>query len=398
MQGVKRFMMKKLLLQMVSVVCILLMGGCWDKEEINDLAIITATAMDKSDDGQIELSVEIFIPKSMGGGAQGGGGGGGGEQQTTLVTSQKGTNIADALSKLQAETPRKLFWGSCRVFVFGEDLAKDGIHEQLDFLLRHPGPRESAFAFVSEGEAKKIIELKTSLERYSSEALREVVERGFGMVVNIQELDEMLSQKDQDPALPYLEIAKEKMEVGKTLQFADVNGIAVFKQDQMVGVVKEPATRGLLWLRDEMKEYTITIEPDNEKGTIGVTPVSVSTNLIPEFHNGKWKMVVEIQTTGTIVQNTTKLDMNHQKSLEKVEKAYREKIEERVTQALEEIQGMKADVVHYGLEFHRKYPKQWAKIKNRWDEVFPEVETEFKIQADIHRQGSINEPVKPASR
>ena len=166
MQEVKQYSMNTLLFRIASVCFILLMGGCWDKKEVNDLAIITAAAIDKSDDGRVELSVEIFIPKTMGG-AQGGGGGGGG-QQMTMVTSSKGTDLADALSKLQADTPRKLFWGSCRVFIFGEDLAKEGIQENLDFLLRHPEPRERAFAFVSEGKARKIIELKTILERYSS--------------------------------------------------------------------------------------------------------------------------------------------------------------------------------------------------------------------------------------
>ena len=33
--------------------------------EINDLAIVTAAAIDATDDNQIELSLQVFIPKSL---------------------------------------------------------------------------------------------------------------------------------------------------------------------------------------------------------------------------------------------------------------------------------------------------------------------------------------------
>ncbi|MBR8644529.1 hypothetical protein KEH51_07950 [[Brevibacterium] frigoritolerans] len=50
------------------------LSGCWDRIEITDLAIVTAAAIDKKDNDQIELSVQVFIPSSItSGGGQGGG-------------------------------------------------------------------------------------------------------------------------------------------------------------------------------------------------------------------------------------------------------------------------------------------------------------------------------------
>lgn len=51
------------------------LSGCWDRTEITDLAIVTAASIDKKDNNQIELSVQVFIPSSIssGGGGQGGG-------------------------------------------------------------------------------------------------------------------------------------------------------------------------------------------------------------------------------------------------------------------------------------------------------------------------------------
>ena len=120
--------------------------------EVNDLAIVTAAAIDKKDDNQIELSIQIFIPKTLssGGGEAGRSGGG----KMTVIASQTGKNIAEALSKLQGKMPRKIFGEQYSVFIFSEKIAKQGIQEHMDFLLRHPEPRGRAYLYVSEGEGK----------------------------------------------------------------------------------------------------------------------------------------------------------------------------------------------------------------------------------------------------
>ena len=53
---------------------------------------------------------------------------------------------------------------------------------------------------------------------------------------------------------------------------------------------------------------------------------------------------------------------------------------------------MKADIVGFAEEFYRKYPKQWKKIENRWDELFSEVEVNINVEAHIRRQGYITKP------
>lgn len=42
-----------------------LLTGCWDRTEINDLAIVLATGVDYKD-GQAQLTAQIFIPRKGG--------------------------------------------------------------------------------------------------------------------------------------------------------------------------------------------------------------------------------------------------------------------------------------------------------------------------------------------
>src|SRR5690606_30037806 len=161
--------MKIILHSIFYIGMLILLTGCWDKVEINDQAIITATAFDKDDNGQIDLTLQIFIPKSF---STGGTGSPGSAGPVTFITSQKGDNIADALSKIQGKLSRKLFWGQCKVFIFGEEVAKSGIGNHVDYLLRQPQPRERGLLFVA-NKAKKVLEMPAVLERYSSEGIKE---------------------------------------------------------------------------------------------------------------------------------------------------------------------------------------------------------------------------------
>ncbi len=65
--------MKNALLLLVICGTTPFLSGCWDRIEITDLAIVTAAAIDKKGNNQIELSVQVFIPSSISSrGGQGG--------------------------------------------------------------------------------------------------------------------------------------------------------------------------------------------------------------------------------------------------------------------------------------------------------------------------------------
>ncbi|RJS59050.1 hypothetical protein [Bacillus sp. PK3_68] len=62
----KSLLVKRILLFLSFSGSLLLLGGCWDRVEINDLAIVTAAAIDEKGVNRVELSLQIFVPKSMG--------------------------------------------------------------------------------------------------------------------------------------------------------------------------------------------------------------------------------------------------------------------------------------------------------------------------------------------
>lgn len=364
----------------------LLLTGCWDRVEINDLALVLATGIDISEEGEIELSVQLAIPKAMGGG-QGSSGGQGGDQPTT-VEKVTGRTIFDCQSKLQASTSRRLFWGHNRVVIIGEKLAEIGIQKHVDFFARHPEPRLRAYVFVSKGKPTDILKIVPDFDDSSSEVAREIAKFEIGMSVTLKELIEMLSG-DANTALPWIEVEKEVQGKGGV----QVYGTAVFKKDKMIGRMDEELSRGLLWLRNEIKLAAVTIKPEDAEGQISFDLLRSRTELIPKIENDNWKMTIKVTTEDDAVENETKLNLMNPEVVKKLQKQMEAEIKERIRLALEQVQKeMKVDILGFAEIFHRQYPDQWSKVKDQWEEKFPEINIEIQAKAYIKRPGLSTSP------
>lgn len=375
---------------MVLVICSFLLGGCWDRTEVNDLAIITAAAIDKEKNNEIRLSIQVFNPREL---SSGQGGTISGGEELTAVYSGVGVNISDAMSKVQAKLPRKIFWGHCKVFIFGEAAAREGMGEHIDFLIRHPGPRNRAYLYVSKGQGKEALAIKAVLERSSAEALREFASLHIGMAVTLVDYRNMLKSESEAIAVPMLEDGA-KLQTPAEIQTKPLLiGTALFKKEKMIGHVSPKATRGIMWLRNEVTQAAITIKPPHVKGVVSVIPSHSRTTLVPLIKNGKWIIIAKIDSEGDVVENGTLLNLMNPDLIGIVQKAVRDDIEARIKYSLQTIQkDVKVDIANFAGVFHRKYPKEWEQAKGRWNEIFPTVEVKTQINVKIRRPGLISAP------
>lgn len=385
--------MKKTVTVLLFVMNSFLLAGCWDRTEVNDITLINGIGIDKKDEKTIEITVELNVPKALGSGGGSGGGGGGGGGQGTVGRSGEGNTIADAITNLQEKIPRTVFWGHTKVIVIGEKIAKEGIRQHLDFLTRHPQTRLRAHVFVAKGTAKDMLSLQPPIERSSSEVLRELAISEVLMDVTLKDLLQMLSGDAQAAALPIVSILPPGKGQDPKQTIAYINQTAIFKKDKMIGQISDKLTRGVLWMRDEIQTATVTMQPKEGKGYVSTTLLRANTELIPKIQDGKWKIKVKATTEDDVIQNGSNLNLMNPKYIQMLQKELEKDIERRLTLTLNEVQKeMKADIFGFAETFHRKYPKQWQKAKEQWDDIFPSVEVSYDIKAYIRRPGMSTTP------
>lgn len=380
------------LLSLVAAGTFLLLAGCWDRTEVNDLALVTGAAIDQVDDAHIELTIQIFIPQGTSGGGLTGSQKQTGGSQISYTVSATGTNIAEAISHLQEKMPRKIFWGHSEIFLFGEKAARNGIEDDIDFLMRAPQPRERAYIYTVEGEAKRILQVHSILERTTAEELREMSKSKVSLSVTLAEFGKMLTGDTNAAAMPWLRELLPLNEQSSSKSSEYTVGTAVFQKDKMVGVLTDTASRGVLWVRDEIRDAVITVKPSDVPGNVSLQMVKSSTKLKPVIQDGKWSMTVKIKSEYDALQNGTKLDLAADNAaIRDVEEATNREIESRVRQALELAQKKwKTDIFDFAGEFHRTYPQAWKQRKDEWEALFPQMEVRVQSDTKLLRPGRSN--------
>lgn len=379
--------MKKWLLVFVLLLNPPLLAGCWDRMEINDVALVTALGIDKKNEKTIELTAEMYIPQAFGGGNGGGGGGGAGAPNTFLRRGE-GMTIGDAIAHLQEKVPRQVFWGHTKVIVFGETMAKEGIRVPLDFLTRHPEPRLRAHVFVAKGNAKDVLALHPPLERSPSEVLRELAVSEVLMDVTLKELLQMLNGDARTAALPMVRILPPQKGMDPLQTIAYINQTAIFKKDKMVGQINDKLTRGVLWFRNEIKRATISMKLQDGKGYVSSIMLRSNSELIPRIEGNQWKMTLKVLTEDDVIVNGSNVNLMNPDFIERLQTDLEKDIERRLAQTLEKVQKeQKVDILGFSEAFHRKYPGEWKKVKNEWDTIFPTVEVTFDVKSYIRRPG-----------
>ncbi|MBB5172288.1 Ger(x)C family spore germination protein [Texcoconibacillus texcoconensis] len=380
----KKILHRCRLLIFLSVLTLLL-SGCWDRQEINDLAIVLGAGIDITDEGLIDLSVEIVTAQEGQEEEQGG--------AQTYVESATGQTVVDATSTLQQKLSRQLFWGQMEAIIMSENMAREGVHGSLDFFARQPQTRLRNYIYVTEENPKEVFAATPHLEVSTTKTLAELSEFQAGLNVTTLDFLRALESEGEHGVLPMVETLPQ--DAGKEEEQTDLMGnrAALFKRDKMIESIDMDITRGVMWLRDEIEGATVTLSPERSEGLISMYMIRSDVNFKPQIQGGTWKILVEAKSEDDIFQNASNLDLKEVDNVKMLEGELATQIEDRMRETLEVVQqDLQLDVFGFGETFRRKYPEKWDEVRDQWDEKFAEVEVDFDIETIIHRPGLSSEP------
>lgn len=261
-----------------------LQTGCWDRLEVNDMALILATGINVVENGNVEVSAEISLPSPQGstelmGGDQGGGIG-------TYIESATGETVADAVSKMQQKVSRELFWGQSDIIVIGEELAKQGIGDSLEYFVQHPQARLRNLVFSTRRDPKEILGVRGHLEESTAETIEELALHQIGPVIYLNNILQSFENSFQEVVIPLIDISSNPTNASNGPTELTIDGSAVFKGDQWKGELTMYETRGLMWIRGDI-DTAIINTPTTEGGTVSMEVIHSFTRLRPSIDGGE---------------------------------------------------------------------------------------------------------------
>lgn len=371
----------------VCITCLvftLLLTGCWDRTEVNDLAIIKAVAVDKTESGLL-LTMRVFSPKKgKTGGSENG--------MMTELFAAEGSSIAVAARNLQRKLSRRLFWAHAGPLIIGEELAREGVLSVIDFWSRFSEPRLSTYVIIAPGEAQDLIKATPTLERILSEALREIINMNHAVPTRMRDFLGALRTAGDNPVAPRFE--RVPAVTGAPETEVRATGTAVFRQDRLVGWMDPEETTGLLFLRDNLQSALIPVRlPGDRTATVRIIRSNTVTRAYSE--RGRLHISILVRPEGDVLDSSADLDLGKPE----VVALFQSQLATTIRRAMHKAAGkaqqeLGADVLRFGDAFRRDLPLRWDDgLKDRWEREFPKVQVEVAVRARIRRTGAHGAPL-----
>ncbi|WP_078594081.1 Ger(x)C family spore germination protein [Evansella clarkii] len=376
--------MKKILVVFLLFL-IIVQTGCWDRIELNDVALISASAMDLEGESDIRASILIPLPSQLGGAGSEGGGGGTSGDQPYYIDSSAASSIRDANRKIQKRMSRRLTFGHRRVAVIGQDLAKQGIQSVFDDLTRSRESRLSTLILISTEKGRDVLDTNPYLEQLPSEAIREIAQDDYWQ--SLRDILNDLLQEGNDPIIPVVDLVEN--ETGnpdiQTKQI-QIKSAGIFKDDELAYITDDAQSQGVLWMLGKFNGNVMPT-PIKEEETLDVRVLEQSTSTDYEIVNGMPKILVDINAKVGILESQSDLNLEEPGVLEEAENKINEKIKSNVMAVIEENKTQGIDSFGFGWLLYRKESKKWQEWKDNWREMLSDIEVEVTVDSQIESLG-----------
>ncbi|MBY0009589.1 Ger(x)C family spore germination protein [Paenibacillus typhae] len=374
--------------------------GCWDSRSIDELAVVMATALDYTEEGNIMASSQIAVPTSVqteGGSPQSGAGAKG-----FTVVSAVGKNVHDAMDELQRKLSRKLFIEHRKVLLIGEELAKQGLKDTLDHFSRDPDSRLQTYLLIAKNaRAVELLLQAVPFEKVPTRAVRSLQEINAEITTTLREMFTAMSGEEIVPTVGALELVEGtagagvstgKDESSRMMTFR-LAGSAVIKDYKLAGYLDMEQTRGLLWVLNENKRVSITGNVPG-KGNVVMELDKTGKKIKTHIRDGKVQVDISVTTSGPVHENNTDLDLSDPNNIVQIEEALSNSIKGSILKVSEVSQNqLKADIFGVGREIYRHNPGQWKRLKDRWADTYPEAEISVSSSVTITRTGMYGKPL-----
>lgn len=376
-----------------------LLAGCWNHEELTDLALVTAVGVDKAKNNQgYQLTYEIVNPGNVAASTMGGGQG-----APVAVYKSTGKTFLEASRKASKELSRHMYYAHTRAVIVSDEVAREGVLNLLDFIERDPVFRTTSQLYISKkAKAENVVSTLTILDKIPANKLIKslnVTEEMLGenTTISIDDFINSLVSNGKEPIANGVELPG-NMRKGRNLSniasdMPDViiknDGIGIFKKGKLIGWVDGEKAKGVVWVLNKIMGTDIHVDWQGKKKALGIIVRRSKTKVDVSFKNKKPVINVAIHVEGDLDEVNKAIDLSNPVLITKVEKEMNREIEKEVSQSIRFIQKKKSDIFGFGEAVHRADPKSWRILKSNWNERFSTLEFSVHVHSYIRRNGII---------
>lgn len=379
---------------LIIVVIPLLLTGCYNYQELNDLAITTGVSIDYDKENEEFIVIAQVINPVKEQDAKS-------SNETSFINYEsKGKSLREAIRTIILDSPKRLYGSQLQILILSENVLYEKLPDIIDFFIREPELRpEFKIIIAKDQKALEGISIQTLLDDLSSSNILSSLETqseriGITTVVSLNELANMYLNPNLEIVLPSMIVkgnieegeSKDNLSTTKDETTIEVQTTGVFKDNKFLGYLTEEESKTLNLIRGDIKNTIINMdikdgfvvfEPNNIKASIEATPKEN-------------KVKITISGLAKVKEITGLLDLNNTKEVEKLQKDFNILTEEMVLNTFNSIrEKYNTDVFKFRDLYYKTDYKYFNKIESNWyEEVFPNLILEVTSEIELYEKGN----------
>ena len=350
-----------------------LVTGCFDSEDIDRRMIVSSVGIDAYPGGRIRVAFRMPLV-AYGGKEQGNGP----SEKPFILHSALAQGVFPGLIDIQDRDEHGIFIGQCGAVVFGEALARKGLKPVLDFFSRMPTFPPNAFVVIARPTALDLLNIDWPERETHDQNIRSFFTNQANQIFGIKKwaLFRDINDPLEDPVVPLVASSDENTDM-KLL------GLAVFRDDQMVGALDAEETRLLGILKNTNKENRLIIPIRN---TIPVTfLVAKGKKKLKVFYHDHPVFHLSLNINafiGELGGYRTPLDRRQLRQLEVKVALY---LKKKYLALFHKLQAFHSDPIDLGNYYRIQQPKHFS--LSHWPKEYRHAEFQVQVKVFVDRLG-----------
>ncbi|KIL39820.1 spore gernimation protein GerC [Gordoniibacillus kamchatkensis] len=356
----------------LSLLTMAALSGCGDQRILEKVGFTQTTSYDLLPDGRLKIAVAIpkADPEA--------------ELSRQLLTTTA-LSSKEARINLSRQTNLILVSGQMRNTLYGLSLAKSGLWNHIDTLMRDPSISPQVKVTVVNGDAesllKKNYEQHPRTGKYIDRLLEKEAQEQAVPKVTLYEFARNYFDDGVDPVAPIVKDDGDSV---------IVDGIALFRDDKYAGRIEPGDSIIFALLERDFKKGEISIELAGEEGKKEIVMFSslISSRKVEVGHGdaGTRTVNINVDVKGSILEYIGRLKLSDDANRHELERKISEHLSSRGNQLVGMMQEKGTDSLGIGMYVRNSMSyAAWKKLN--WREEFPDVQVKCNIHVKIKDYG-----------
>ncbi|WP_249597886.1 Ger(x)C family spore germination protein [Peribacillus frigoritolerans] len=378
----------------------LLISGCSNYRELNELGVIIAMGVDQNDDPKqpYQVTYQVINPSGLSQTSTSGG-----QSLAVINYTITGKTILETLGKSASVIPRENNTTHLSLIIIGEKLARNNLDLVFDGLDRGKYSRGSIPIFIARGKtAKDVLGVIEPLETTPGKNIISTTQNnqklyGSSSEVLAYEIISSLLSEGKEASLPGISISNDSQKGKQTENLETTNpttikvkGLAIFRKGKLVRWLDGETARAAQFVTSKVKNTPVVLPC--ERGNVTINTIGVKSKMLTAIHHEEPVIHTDINVIGELLETSCEINLSDPRVLKKFEKKMENVLKKQIKRTISITQKEKSDIFGFGDALSRTNPVYWRQNKKNWDNLYSDAQVSLKVHVNIINSGLRMEP------